>query len=231
MDKHTVKKTILSITILVSFLVCFLSLSVLLGYDNGEKIQSASPVNLENFSYMPQNQIACFVPYTCKVYYTIWERASLEKAKPLTPIELDIVELAESKSKNIDIIEPSYIWVSLGYYTLLAYCPCVLCCGIWSAEHPSRIGTDFVQRTASGTIPTAGRTIAVNPAIIPYGTQVKINGHIYIAEDTGAAMRRARIIDIFHDCHEEAIVFGRRRAEIFVKAYVTETMKGFKDGC
>jgi len=115
--------------------------------------------------------------------------------------------------------ELEYEWVSLGEYTLLAYCPCKLCCGIWSAEHPSRRGTDFVQRTASGTIPEAGRTIAVNPAVMPYGTEVMIDGHVYIAEDTGGAARRARIIDIFMECHQSALEFGRQRAEIFIKVY------------
>ena len=115
--------------------------------------------------------------------------------------------------------ELEYEWVSVGEYTLLAYCPCKLCCGIWSAEHPSRIGTDYVQRTASGTIPEAGRTIAVNPAVMPYGTEVMIDGHVYIAEDTGGAARRARIIDIFMECHQSALEFGRQRAEIFIKVY------------
>jgi len=138
-------------------------------------------------------------------YTSIVHDTDVWKIAPLSAIELDIVEILQ------------YEWINLGYHTLLAYCPCVQCCGIWSAEHPSRIGTDFVQRTASGTIPTAGRTIAVNPAVIPYGTYVKINGHIYIAEDTGAAVRRARIIDIFHDCHQEALEFGRQRAEVWIK--------------
>jgi len=108
------------------------------------------------------------------------------------------------------------MWVSLGKYILTAYCACVLCCGIWSAEHPSRIGTDFVQRTASGTIAEAGRTIAVDPRVIPYGTHVLINDHVYTAEDTGGAIKRNKIIDIFHDCHTEALIFGRQSAEIFI---------------
>lgn len=113
-----------------------------------------------------------------------------------------------------------YKWVSLGEYTLVAYCPCVLCCGIWSVEHPSRRDTGFVQRTASGTIPEAERTIAVNPAVIPFGTKVLINGHVYIAEDTGAAPRRGRLIDIFKNCHYEALRFGRQSAEIWIKKFI-----------
>ncbi|MCL2816081.1 MAG: 3D domain-containing protein [Oscillospiraceae bacterium] len=114
--------------------------------------------------------------------------------------------------------EPEYEWVSLGEYTLLAYCLCVKCCGVWSAEHPSRRGTDYVHLTASGAVPIAGRTVAVNPRVIAYGTEVWINGHIYVAEDTGGAVRRARIVDILRECHESALEFGRQRAEIWVKA-------------
>lgn len=105
---------------------------------------------------------------------------------------------------------------SLGDFTLTAYCPCVRCCEQWSAQHPSRQGTDYIQKTASGTIPTAGKTIATDTSIIPFGTTVIINGHEYIAEDRGGAIRGNRI-DIFFDSHEEALVFGRQKSEVFIK--------------
>jgi len=105
---------------------------------------------------------------------------------------------------------------SLGEFVLTAYCPCVKCCGIWSAEHPSRVGTDYVQKTASGTIPEEGRTIGVDPDVIPYGTVIVINGHEYIAEDKGGAIKRNRI-DVFFNSHDEALKFGKQKAEVFIK--------------
>lgn len=108
-----------------------------------------------------------------------------------------------------------YILVNMGVFTLTSYCPCVRCTGIWSAEHPSRQGTDFVQRTASGTIPTAGRTIAVDTQTIPHGTTVIINGYEFIAEDKGSSVR-GNWIDIFKDCHYEALQFGRQQAEVYI---------------
>lgn len=105
---------------------------------------------------------------------------------------------------------------SLGEFSLTAYCPCVKCCGEWSEEHPSRIGTDYIQKTASGTIPEEGRTIGVDPDIIPFGTIVIINDHEYIAEDRGGAVK-GNSIDIFFESHEEALNFGRQSAEVFVK--------------
>lgn len=98
--------------------------------------------------------------------------------------------------------EPQKQLVSLGMFDVTAYCHCSICCG--------REG----QLTASGTYPTAGRTIGVDPEILPYGTEVVINEHTYIAEDTGGAMQ-GKHIDIFMDSHEEALQFGRQLLEVF----------------
>ncbi len=64
--------------------------------------------------------------------------------------------------------------------------------------------------TATMTIPKQGRTVAVDPSIIPYGTKLTINGVPgYIAEDCGGAIK-GRKIDIFMDSYDEAINFGRQ---------------------
>lgn len=56
------------------------------------------------------------------------------------------------------------------------------------------------------------QTIGVDPKVIPYGTKVVINGHTYIAEDTGAI--KGNKIDIFFNTHEEAIRFGKQTLTI-----------------
>lgn len=84
---------------------------------------------------------------------------------------------------------------------LTAYCPCEKCCGQWAGGN-----------TASGTVPTAGRTVGVDPEVIPLGTTVYIDGQAYRAEDTGAFT--GNIIDIYMDSHEEAMRFGRREATV-----------------
>lgn len=91
--------------------------------------------------------------------------------------------------------------------TVSAYCLCPKCCGKWSAEHSSRIGTDYVQKTATGTIPEVGRTIAVDPKYIPLGAQVELDGHIYTAEDTGGGVDGAWI-DLLCETHEQALEWG-----------------------
>ena len=96
-----------------------------------------------------------------------------------------------------------------------AYCSCVKCCGVWSKDHPSRQGTDYEQHTTSGTIPVAGRTVAVDPDIIPLGSKILIDGHEYIAEDTGSGVK-GNHIDIYFDSHEEALEWGVRTLEVQV---------------
>lgn len=93
---------------------------------------------------------------------------------------------------------------SLGTFKLTAYCPCARCCG----------KCDGI--TATGTKATAGRTISVDPSKIPYGTEVIINGHTYIAEDCGGAINGNRI-DIYFDSHTEALKFGIQYANVYVK--------------
>lgn len=106
--------------------------------------------------------------------------------------------------------------VCLGEFRTTAYCTCVKCCGIWSSEHPSRVGTDCVQRTKSGTIPTAGRTVSVDPDVIPLGTAIIIDGHEYIAEDTGNAVK-GNTLDIYFDSHEAAVEYGVQKKTIYIK--------------
>lgn len=101
-------------------------------------------------------------------------------------------ETVVETSAPVEERKPVYIEVNA-----TAYCPCVKCCG----------KTDGI--TATGTKATAGRTIAVDPDVIPYGTEVIINGHTYVAEDCGGAINK-NDIDIFFDTHEEALQFGRQ---------------------
>lgn len=58
--------------------------------------------------------------------------------------------------------------------------------------------------------------IAVDPNVIPLGTQVFIEGYGYaIADDTGGVIK-GNIVDLAMDSHEEAIQYGRRNAVIYI---------------
>ena len=106
----------------------------------------------------------------------------------------------------------------LGHFDVTAYCICVICTEMWSYEHPDNTnGMDFVQRTASGTIPTPGRTIAVDTSLIPFGSHVYITGLGWrVAEDRGGAIRNNRL-DVLKSCHDAAIEWGIRSLEVFVR--------------
>ena len=89
------------------------------------------------------------------------------------------------------------------YYTVTfettAYCACSKCCG----------KSDGI--TASGARATQGRTIAA-PSTYAFGTEIEINGNVYVVEDRGGAIKGNRI-DIFFDSHSEANNYGRRTVE------------------
>lgn len=118
-------------------------------------------------------------------------------------IELNNVNI--QLNKRIKELEEATKTSNTRTFRVTAYCPCATCNGKW-------VGS----KTASGTIPTAGRTIAVDPTIIPYGTDVVINGHTYIAEDSGSAIKGNRI-DIFFNSHAEAMNFGVKHLEGEIK--------------
>lgn len=90
---------------------------------------------------------------------------------------------------------------ALGTFVVTHYCPCEKCCG----------KSDGI--TATGTTATEGRTIAVDPSIIPLGTEVEIDGHTYIAEDVGGAIKGYKV-DIFVNDHSEAIQRGKFEREV-----------------
>lgn len=89
------------------------------------------------------------------------------------------------------------------YYTVTfettAYCACSRCCG----------KSDGI--TASGARAVQGRTIAA-PSTYAFGTEIEINGNVYVVEDRGGAIKGNRI-DIYFDSHAEANNYGRRTVE------------------
>lgn len=97
----------------------------------------------------------------------------------------------------------------LGEFKLTAYCPCAKCCG----------KDDGI--TATGTTATEGRTIAVDPRVIPYGSTVTIyfsdgTSHTYTAEDCGGGIKGNRL-DIYFDDHQTALQFGVQRAYVYME--------------
>ena len=93
----------------------------------------------------------------------------------------------------------------LGRFTLSWYSPKEL-----GKTSPSQL------RTSTGTTPKEGRTIAVDPKLIPYGSIVYIQDYGYfIAEDCGGDIKQNRI-DIFTASHENAIQQGKKVAQVWI---------------
>lgn len=79
-------------------------------------------------------------------------------------------------------------------YKITAYCSCAKCCG------------KATGRTASGTMATAGRTVAASSKFA-FGTKLNIGGHIYTVEDRGGAINGNKI-DIYVNSHSAALQWG-----------------------
>ena len=118
----------------------------------------------------------------------------------------EVTETIVEQEYTTAVTEREYIEVTA---TLTAYCPCVKCCG----------KSDGI--TASGTQATAGRTVAVDTRLIPYGTEISIDGKTYVAEDCGGKVK-GYTIDVFFDSHEEALNFGRQTKTVKIYKTVSE---------
>ena len=95
---------------------------------------------------------------------------------------------------------------SLGKVYVTAYCPCKECSG------------PHGHATASGKKAKEGRTVAVDAydPIVPMGTKVVIDGHVYTVEDTGDLHHYGNEFDIFYEKHEDTGKWGRKKVEVFI---------------
>ena len=93
------------------------------------------------------------------------------------------------KKENKELKEEIESWDKLENVKLTAYCPCTECSGQWGTK------------TKIGTTAKEGRTIAVDPDVIPLGSEVKIGDKIYIAEDIGSAVQ-GKVIDVYFSEHK-----------------------------
>lgn len=110
---------------------------------------------------------------------------------------------------------PEPTFENLGEFKLTAYCSCQKCCGYWATVRPLDEDGVPIVYTASGAIAEAGTTIAVDTSVIPHGSVVEINGHQYIAQDTGSSIVGNRI-DVYFDDHQQAVEFGVQYANVLL---------------
>ena len=126
-------------------------------------------------------------------------------------------EPVDSKVFDVEAKEPSQVRVDssadgltyLGEFRVTHYCACSACCGQYA---------DGV--TATGTVATEGRTIAVDPSVIPYGSRVAIfydDGSIryYTAEDCGDSIT-GKTVDVFIADHSRALELGVNSGSVYI---------------
>lgn len=116
-------------------------------------------------------------------------------------------KVVEEKVEEVSVEEKVEDVVFLGEFKVTAYCPCYEC------------SEEYGRQTSTGATATEGRTIAVDPRVIPYGSEVVIDGHTYRAEDCGGLIKGNKV-DIFFDSHNDVDAYGLQKHDIFLKCEV-----------
>lgn len=92
---------------------------------------------------------------------------------------------------------------SMGECKITYYCACKSCSGKWG------------DVTSTGTRCVEGKTVAVDPSVIAYGTKLLIDGHVYIAEDCGGNVKGDHI-DIYLDDHDLTEKLGVKYTNVWI---------------
>lgn len=130
--------------------------------------------------------------------YSITEPVQPDKATFRSVVVQTSVEAEEPQEPDL---------VSIGTFTVYAYCPCEKCCGQWSGGP-----------TASGVMPEEGRTVAADWNVLPAGTEIYIDGIGWrTVEDTGSGITGDKL-DLYMDSHEAALKFGVREIAVYARA-------------
>ncbi len=116
-------------------------------------------------------------------------------------VESPIIRVNEPIEETKQEVAPTYKEMKV---IATAYCPCVECCG----------KDDGI--TATGVKARANRTVAADPNILPYGTEILCGMGEFVVEDCGGSIKGNRV-DFFFDSHEEALKFGIQEFTIWVK--------------
>ena len=137
------------------------------------------------------------------------EETPAEEAAEEAPAEEPAVDDSPiAQATKADMERPDDL-VKLGDFIATAYC--------------------VTGQTSTGTQTTVGRTLAVNPYVIPYGTEVWLyleDGTFagdFIAEDTGSNMlANPNVIDIYmgQGSYNDCILWGAQNVEVYIRATV-----------
>ena len=195
-----------SMKILIISIVCVLITGVIAGYFERKSN------NINDVLYLAQQKLSETrqeLNMTQDVLNTTKAnlREETEKTMMLEDYIQSINEELEVANATInDLKNEEYNLVYLGNYSITHYCT-------ERYEHICGTGSGV---TATGTTVTAGRTVAVDPSVIPYGSKIYIEGYGWrVAEDCGGAVD-GRHIDMAVDTHTNAIAMGSKNSGVWL---------------
>ena len=105
--------------------------------------------------------------------------------------------------KPVQAREACGVFVDMGTFKCTAYCPCCDC------------SEGYDDTTAMETKAEEGHTIAVDPDVIAFGTQILIGDTVYTAEDCGGAVQGDHI-DIYMEDHDRVDEFGVKYLHVYI---------------
>ena len=126
-------------------------------------------------------------------------------------IEIVKVELEELDIPTVK--QPQYI--SLGEFLITAYCSCEICCNEYALNRPKDENGNEIVKGSIGQVLTPEYSIAVDPTVIPYGTEVMFGGNTYLAQDRGGKIK-GNHIDLYFNDHQTASKWGKKYFEVFI---------------
>ena len=121
----------------------------------------------------------------------------------------DLEQELKNTNKVIDELKSTeYKLIYLGEFKLTAYCSCVKCCGQWAIDREVDENGNPIVLTASGATAQVNHTVAVDPSVLPFGSELYVPGYgFYVAEDSGNGVE-GNHLDIYFSSHDEAVNHG-----------------------
>lgn len=137
--------------------------------------------------------------------------------QPKEPVEeeLPVFQLEASANSQYEY---------LGDFRITAYCSCHECCGRYADNRPTdENGKEIVYGAASVPL-KEGVSVAADTSLLPFGTEIFIDGKKYVVQDKGGAIKGNRI-DIYFEDHDAALQFGVQTKKVYIERAVKNEYK------
>lgn len=110
---------------------------------------------------------------------------------------------------------PKVVWIpeysKADDVLVTAYCSCEICCGEWASKRPLDDNGNQIVYGATGKVLQAGRSVAVHPDFIPYGSYIYVQNPVtgrwdeFMAEDRSPSTNH---VDVYYSNHQLALDSG-----------------------